>query len=53
MYLEANNLYGWAMSQHLPTSNFKWLTVEEMKNLDVMMIPDNSPRGYILECDLG
>ena len=27
-YLDANNLYGWAMSQSLPTNGFKW-----MKNL--------------------
>ena len=24
-YLDANNLYGWAMSQKLPTHGFKWL----------------------------
>ena len=24
MYLEANNLYGWAMSQKLPVDGFKW-----------------------------
>ena len=24
LYLDANNLYGWAMSQKLPTGNFKW-----------------------------
>ena len=23
-YLEANNLYGWAMSQKLPVDGFKW-----------------------------
>ena len=41
------------MSQPLPTSNFKWLTDEEIKDLDMMMIPDDSSRGYILEYDLG
>ena len=24
-YLDANNLYGWAMSQKLPVRNFKWI----------------------------
>ena len=24
-YLDANNLYGWAMSQSLPTQGFKWM----------------------------
>ena len=31
MYLDANNLYGWAMCQHLPTGGFKWLTEEQIK----------------------
>ena len=51
MYLDANNLYGWAMSQHLPAP--KWLTDKRMKDIDVMMVPDNSSTVYILECDLG
>ena len=41
------------MSLPLPTSNFKWLKEEEREELDVMMVPDDSSRGYILECDLG
>ena len=24
MYLDANNFYGWAMSQKLPVGSFKW-----------------------------
>ena len=24
-YLDANNLYGWAMSQKLPVDGFKWI----------------------------
>ena len=31
-YINANNLYGWVMSQYLPTGYFKWLTENEIKN---------------------
>ena len=30
-YLDANNLYGWAMSQPLPVKNFRWLNEDEIK----------------------
>ena len=32
MYIDSNNLYGWAMmSQYLPTGNFKWMSDTEIK----------------------
>ena len=53
IYWDANNLYGWAMSQYLPTSNFKWLSEGELQQLDVMNVGDEGDVGYILEVDLG
>ena len=52
MYLDANNLYGWAMSQPLPTSEFDWLTEEEIAAFKVEKVPDDSERDYILKVDL-
>jgi hypothetical protein len=52
MYLDANNLYGWAMSQPLPTGEFDWLNEQEISNLDITQITDDSEEGYILEVDL-
>ena len=31
-YLDANNLYGWAMCNPLPVGNFEWMSEEELKN---------------------
>ena len=51
-HLDANNLYGWAMSQYLPYGWFKWLNQKEIDRIDVNSIGDNSPIGYKLEVDL-
>ena len=48
-YLDANNLYGWEMSQYFPYGGFEWLSKEEIKNFDVNSIGTNSFDGYILE----
>ena len=50
MYLDANNLYGWAMSQKLPSGNFHWIPCHEYTNLD--SYDENSAKGLILEVDL-
>ena len=47
MYLDANNLYGWAMSQKLPVGKFKW---GDEKNFD--MSNYSGEKGCIIECDL-
>ena len=53
MYLDANNLYGCAMSMKLPTHGFKWLTGGEMEKLfnnRVIQVWEKTP--CILEVDL-
>ena len=52
MYLDANNLYGWAMSQYLPTGGFKWMTENQINNLDLAKYKEDSKKGLILEVDL-
>ena len=52
MYLDANNLYGWAMSQYLPTGGFRWMSEKQINNLDLAKYKENSKKGLILEVDL-
>ena len=47
-YLDANNLYGWAMSQKLPLNGFKWVN-DEMNEEFIKNYDENSDKGYILE----
>ena len=49
-YLDANNLYGWAMSKPLPTDSFKWMTDEELENWS--KVSNKKGKGCILEVDL-
>lgn len=54
IYLDANNLYGWAMCQKLPYGNFKW--IDDISNLqtneDILKLNAHGDKGYILEVDL-
>ena len=50
-YLDANNLYGWAMSQPLPKKNFHWKRVMPTEE-QIMKMKWNLKKGWILEVDL-
>ena len=52
MYLDANNLYGWAMSQYLPKGNFKWMSDKEIERIDLGKYGVDSKKGLISEVDL-
>ena len=52
MYLDANNLYGYAMSEPLPVGNMKFLSEEEILKFNLSAIPENSDEGFILDVDL-
>ena len=52
MYLDANDLHGWAMTQYLPYGEFKWLSKKEIDGFDLNLVKENSSVGYILEVDL-
>ena len=44
-YIQYNNLYGWAMSEPLPTHGFKWMKTSELETWEL--------HSCILEVDLG
>ena len=50
-YLDANNLYGWALSLPLPKKNFHWKRVMPTEE-QIMKMKWNSKKGWILEVDL-
>ena len=51
MYYDANNLYGWAMSQPLPIGKFEWCLVFPTLH-QIRRWRSNRKIGYILEVDL-
>ena len=51
-YLDANNLYGWAMSQPLPTSGFQWVEDRDRLAQTIVDHPPDGPEGFILEVNL-
>ena len=54
MYLDANDLDGWTMSQKLPVNGFKW--VEKLSRFNEIFIRnynENSDIGYFLKVGIG
>ena len=52
-YFDANNLYGFAISEPLPVNGFEWM--EDSSKIDEDFIKnydENSDKGYILEADV-
>ena len=54
-HLDANNLYGWAVSQKLPVNGFKWverLRLSRFNDIFINNYDENSDKGYFLEVDI-
>ena len=49
-YLDTNNLYGWAMSQPLPTGGFKW--VNDVTPEEIGRLAKHGNMGYLLDVDV-
>ena len=52
MYLDANNLYGWAMSKKLPVNGFRWENdLSKFNEKIIKNYNENNDVGYFLEVD--
>ena len=59
MEVDANNLYGWAISQPMPDGNFEWLSNAECREIELNIKHDSKRKNlfsnnqsYIFEVDL-
>ena len=50
-YRDANSLYGWAVTQKLPTHGFKWVDNGKNEVINLLEKRDTN-KGYIFEVDL-
>lgn len=50
VYLDANNLYGWAMAQPITTGDDEWMEPSEIE--DIFSYLDDHEYGAMVECDL-
>jgi len=66
LYIDINNLYGWALSQKLPSDGFTWITrgdgdddddddnagAAELQHIVNHLPDENSEVGYVLQVDI-
>ena len=50
MEVDANNLYGWAMSQEMPDDEFEWLSQDECRDMRLLL---NNTDGRMAKVDTG
>ena len=53
MYVDANNLYGWAMSKKLQIDSFEWINdLNKFSSKFIRNYHENEDTGYLLEVDI-
>ena len=52
VYEDMTNLYGWNMSQYLPTGDFREIKVTRSSLKTILRTPDNDEHGFLIECEL-
>ena len=53
LYIDANNLYGHALSQRLPQSEFKWMSESDWSSVDIATYDyENGDFAHVFEVDL-
>eukprot|EP00116_Pleurobrachia_bachei_P002124 sb/3462386/ len=52
LYIDANNLYGWSMSQPLPVDGFTWVDIDDWSHTTIATMELVKGKGLILEVDL-
>ena len=52
MYWDANNLYGYNMSEYLPCAEFEWIIPENIDEAFISRLEDDADYGYVFEVDI-
>ena len=52
IYLDANNLFVWAMCQPMPIGGFEWMRAAEAREIDWLAQTEDQPMGYFIEASM-